>query len=158
MAFATHRSIDLSRLLESVSGVGLGGTAVFVGTVRRGPDDGPVAWIDYSAYVEMLEAEFGRILNEAANRWPQARLGAQHRLGRVPVGEASIAVVAGAPHRAEAMEACQYIIEEAKKRLPVWKREFYTDGRVDWLPGRDPRTTTDASEVAAKNAVGGPTS
>ncbi len=132
MAFATHRSIDLSRLLESVSGVGLGGTAVFVGTVRRGPDDGPVAWIDYSGYEEMLEAEFGRILDEAANRWPQARFGAQHRLGRVPVGEASIAVVAGAPHRAEALEACQYIIEEAKNRLPVWKKEVFDDGMTAW--------------------------
>jgi molybdopterin synthase catalytic subunit len=118
--------------MESVAANSLGGTAVFVGTVRRGREDGPVAGIEYSAYEEMLDAEFGRIVEEAADRWPEGRFAVQHRLGRVPAGEASIAVVAAAPHRAEAMEACRYIIEEGKKRLPVWKKEIFDDGATAW--------------------------
>ncbi len=132
MTFATRRPIDLPRLMECVAAESVGGTAVFVGTVRRGAEDGPVAGIEYSAYEEMLDAEFGLIVEEAASRWPQGRFAAQHRLGRVPAGEASIAVVAATPHRAEAMEACRYIIEEAKKRLPVWKKEIFDDGATEW--------------------------
>ncbi len=132
MTFATRRPIDLPRLIDSVAAESIGGTAVFVGTVRRGAEDGPVAVIEYSAYEEMLDAEFGLIVEEAASRWPQGRFAVKHRLGRVPAGEASIAVVAATPHRAEAMEACRYIIEEAKKRLPVWKKEIFDDGATEW--------------------------
>lgn len=143
MAHVTHAPIDVTGLLAAVADPGRGGTAVFVGSVRRGPDDGPVVRIDYSAYEDMLETEFARILEEARSRWPGTALAAQHRLGTVPTGDASIAVVAAAPHRTAAIEACRYVIEEAKQRLPVWKREILDDGTAHWRDNAGNRVTSE---------------
>jgi molybdopterin synthase catalytic subunit len=140
-----HGPLVLEQLVARVSAPDRGATASFLGTVRAGPDDGPVVRIEYSAYEEMLDEEFGRITAEAAARWPGAAIAAQHRLGTVPLGDASIAIAVAAPHRAAALDACRYVIEEAKRRLPVWKREILADGATMWrdndggrVPGTDP--------------------
>ncbi len=132
MSFVTKARIDVNALLADVADSSLGGTVVFLGSVRQGGEDGPVAQIEYTAYEDMVEAEFGRIVSEATLRWSGSRVTAIHRLGSVPAGEPSIAVVASAPHRAEAFEACRHVIEEAKKRLPVWKKEIFEDGAQAW--------------------------
>ncbi len=139
MSFVTRRPIDAAALLAHVADPGLGGTALFVGSVRGGGGgggggnaDGPVDAIEYSAYDAMLEAEFGKIVTETMAQWPDARVVGLHRLGRIPAGETSIAIAAAAPHRAEAFAACRHAIEEAKKRLPVWKKEIFQDGSVAW--------------------------
>jgi molybdopterin synthase catalytic subunit len=132
VGFATRAPIRIDDLLAAVQTPERGGTAFFLGTVRRGPDDGPVERIEYSAYDEMLESEFARIVAEAEARWPGCAATGVHRLGDVPLGEASIAVAAAAPHREAALDACRFIIEEAKRRLPVWKREILTDGTAAW--------------------------
>jgi len=80
----------------------------------------------------MIEAEADRIVEEASMRWPEAKLAIQHRLGGIALGDASIAVVAAAPHRNQAFEVCRFGIEEAKRRLPVWKKETFTDGKRAW--------------------------
>ncbi len=128
----TREAIDPAGLLAAVSQPGLGGAVLFLGTTRRSAEDGPVAAIEYSAYEEMAVAEFGRILEEARSRWPGGRVAACHRLGTVPAGQASIGIAAAMPHRAEAFAACRYVIEEAKRRLPVWKREIMDDGTRRW--------------------------
>lgn len=133
--YLTRRPIDPAALLASVSDSGLGGTTLFLGTVRRGPQDGPVASIEYTAYDEMVVAEFDRILAEARERWPGGRVAVCHRLGTVPVGEASIAVAVAMPHREDAFAACRYVIEEVKRRLPVWKQETLDDGTRRWQGG-----------------------
>jgi len=92
-----------------------------------------VAAIEYTAYDDMAEAELQRIVADARERWPGARIALRHRLGRVAVGEPSIAIVAAAPHRAQAFEACRYVIEEVKHRLPVWKKELRADGTEVWV-------------------------
>ncbi len=132
MGYCTHEPIDVGRLMAAVADGERGGTVAFVGSVRGGPEDGPVTAIDYSGYEEMLAEELGRIIEEARQRWPEARVAAQHRLGRVPRGEPSIAVVVAAPHRDEAFAACRQVIEEAKRRLPVWKKELFEDGAARW--------------------------
>src|SRR5947199_9152692 len=76
----------------------------------------------------MVEAEFARLLTDARARWPDARIAVRHRLGTIPVGEASIAIAAAAPHRAQAFEACRYVIEEVKRRVPVWEKGLRVDG------------------------------
>ena len=76
---------------------------------------------------------FGRLLADARGRWPEARIAVRHRLGTIPVGEASIAIAAAAPHRAQAFEACRYVIEEVKRRVPVWKKELRADGTEVWV-------------------------
>ncbi len=133
MTYLTREPISLDRLLAEVASPESGGTCVFLGTVRNGPEEGGVTAIEYSAYDEMLEAEFGRILAEARRRWPMVRIAVRHRLGTVPVGEASIAVAVSAPHRAQSFETCCHVIEEVKHRLPVWKRELRLDGSATWV-------------------------
>ena len=129
----TRTPISLDTLLTEVSHPANGGTCVFLGTVRNGPDEQGVTAIEYSAYEEMVEAEFVRLVADARARWPDARNAVRHRLGTIPVGEASIAIAAAAPHRAQAFEACRYVIEEVKRRVPVWKKELRVDGSEVWV-------------------------
>ena len=128
-----HSPISVETLLGTVASIERGGTCVFVGTVRAGREDGAVLAIEYTAYEAMADSELDRILAEGTERWPDARVAVVHRLGRVPVGEASIAIAAAAIHRAEAFAACRYVIEQVKARLPVWKREHRTDGSSVWV-------------------------
>ena len=133
MTCLTRTPISVDALLAEVQGPERGGTCVFLGTVRNGLDDGGVTGIEYSAYDAMAEAEIGRMLAEARERWPEARVALRHRLGMIPLGEASIGIAAAAPHRDEAFAACRYVIEEVKKRLPVWKKELRVDGTTTWV-------------------------
>src|SRR5256886_14342272 len=98
----TRTPISIDALLAEVAGPDRGGTCLFLGTVRNGPDEHGVTAIEYSAYEEMVDAEFGRLLADARGCWPEARIAVRHRLGSIPVGEASIAIAAAAPHPAQA--------------------------------------------------------
>ncbi len=150
MSYLTRSVISVEGLLAEVASPECGGTCLFLGTVRNGPEEGGVAAIEYAAYEEMLEAEFARILEEARQRWPEARVAVRHRLGTVPVGEVSIAIVAAAPHRAQSFEACRYVIEEVKRRLPVWKKELQLDGSEVWVdPSGRPSADAPASSSHA---------
>ena len=133
MTYLTRIPISLDALVADVASPACGGTCVFLGTVRNGPDEHGVTAIEYSAYEEMVEAELGRLLADARGRWPEARIAVRHRLGTIPVGEASITIAAAAPHRAQAFEACRYVIEEVKRRVPVWKKELRVDGTEVWV-------------------------
>ena len=133
MTFLTAHPIALDALLAEVQGPDAGGTCVFLGTVRSGGEDDGIIAIEYSAYDAMADAELGRILADARARWPEARVAVRHRVGRVPVSEASLAIVAAAAHRAEAFAACRYVIEAVKQRLPVWKKELRRDGTATWV-------------------------
>lgn len=130
MSHLSRNPISVDSLLATVQGPERGGTCVFLGTVRS---DDAVTGIEYSAYDDMAVAEIERILGDAQARWPDARVTLQHRLGLVPAGEASIAIAAAAPHREEAFAACRYVIEEVKKRVPVWKKELRADGTTTWV-------------------------
>jgi len=101
-----------------------------------------VTEIEYSAYDAMADAEIERILTEAAQQWHGVRVALRHRVGRVPVGEASIAIVAAAPHRAEAFAACRHVIEAVKRRLPIWKKEYRVDGVRPCATGLPDGSTT----------------
>jgi molybdopterin synthase catalytic subunit len=114
----------------------LGQVASFVGAVRDVNDGTAVVGIDYEAYGSMADRELAVILDEAAARWPGARPTARHRVGYLAVGDVSVAVAVSAPHRAAAFDACRYVVEELKRRAPVWKREHYADGRRAWVDGR----------------------
>jgi molybdopterin synthase catalytic subunit len=133
MTHLTSHPISLDDVLAEVQGAERGGTCVFLGTVRAGPDDSGVTEIEYTAYDAMADAELARILGETRERWPDARVAVRHRLGRVPVGDASIAIAAAAPHRGDAFAACRFVIEAVKQRLPIWKKEFRADGTSTWV-------------------------
>ena len=133
MTHLTPNRIVLDLLLAEVQSPERGGTCVFMGTVRNGPEESGVTEIEYSAYDAMAEAEIELMLGETEAQWPGVRVGLRHRVGRVPVGEASIAIVAAAPHRSEAFAACRHVIEEVKRRLPMWKKEYRIDGTAAWV-------------------------
>jgi molybdopterin synthase catalytic subunit len=114
----TRHPIDVADLLAAVQSAERGGTCVFLGTVRN---DADVTGIEYSAYDDMALAEIERILAEVHERWPESRVMLQHRLA------------AAAPHRDAAFAACRYVIEEVKKRLPIWKKELHADGSGTWV-------------------------
>lgn len=141
MTYLTRDPLSVDALLVQVMTAACGGTCLFLGTVRDGPEEEGVRAIEYSAYEEMVEAEFGRLLNDARSRWPQARIAVRHRLGEIPAGEASIAIAVAAPHRAEAFDACRFVIEQVKQRIPVWKKELHLDGTTVWVDPHGRPTT-----------------
>ena len=131
--YTTREAISPQALLGEVAAPTCGATCLFLGTVRDGPEDGGVTAIEYTAYETMVAAELDRILAEARRQWPAARLSVRHRLGLVATEEASVGIAAAAPHRAEAFAACRYVIEEVKRRVPVWKKELRADGSALWV-------------------------
>lgn len=132
MSFLVEQPLNVRQIADRVVSPELGGVVTFVGAVRNHHAGRSVMRLEYSAYGPMADAEFGRIIAEAEARWP-ARVAAEHRLGTLEVGEAAVVVVAAAPHRDAAFDACRYVIEELKRRVPIWKREHYTDGTAGWV-------------------------
>jgi molybdopterin synthase catalytic subunit len=128
----TRAAIDLALLLTEVTDPSCGAQAIFLGTVRDAHDGRPVVAIDYSAYDLMAEASLGRIASELECETPGLRLALVHRLGRLAVGEASIAIVAASPRRDAALAAIRTALERVKSEVPIWKREIYADGGERW--------------------------
>jgi molybdopterin synthase catalytic subunit len=128
-----ERPIDPCALLGEVAHHRNGATILFVGTVRDVNDGEPVSGLDYSAYAGMAESELATIAAEASHRWGTTDIAVEHRVGALALGEESVVIAVAHPHRGEAYEASRYIIEELKKRLPIWKREHYVDGKSEWV-------------------------
>jgi molybdopterin synthase catalytic subunit len=134
----TIEPIDPSNVVERVGAPEDGAVALFVGTVRNRNEGRPVGGMEYEGYAEMAREQLAAIVAEAAARAGTDRIAAVHRLGELAIGEVSVAIAVSTPHRAEAFDAARYVIEEIKKRLPVWKRERYLDGGAEWLGGEVP--------------------
>ena len=130
--FLTERPIDIDLLIERVGSDERGGVAAFLGTVRNHHAGRDVERLEYSAYGPMAEAECARIVAEAERTWGAA-VAVEHRIGALGIGDVSVAIAAAAAHRDEAFAACRYVIEEMKRRVPIWKREYYADGTVAWV-------------------------
>ena len=103
-------------------GPGMGAVVDFLGVVRGSEEGAPIAAIDYTAFREMAEAQFRKLLESAAARWPLESVRVVHRIGVVAVGEPSLWIEVVSPHRAEAFDACRWIIDEMKRVVPIWKR------------------------------------
>jgi molybdopterin synthase catalytic subunit len=128
-----ERAIDTASLIAEVASVTNGATLLFVGTVRETNDGRDVSGMDYTAYRGMAERELSEIVREATSRFDAADIVVEHRLGTLGLGEASVAIAVGHPHRGKAYDASRYIIEELKKRVPIWKLEHYVDGTREWV-------------------------
>ena len=133
-----HDPIDAGRVLEDVGAPCDGAALLFVGMVRDHADGRSVDGMSYEAYEEMADPVLRDIASEAAERIASDRISVVHRVGDLAIGEVSVAIAVSSPHRSEAYEASRYVIEEIKKRLPVWKKERYTDGRSEWVAGETP--------------------
>ena len=131
----TEAPIDVAALERSVAGSGMGAIVTFVGRARDVADDGrTVIELEYEAYAEMADSVLDEIRAEAERRFGVA-CAVLHRSGLVPIGEAAVAIVTAARHRAEAYEANRFVIEAIKERLPIWKRERFADGSEWKRPG-----------------------
>ncbi len=128
----TPAPLDVGALQDLVARPGAGAILSFVGTVRDEKLGRRVLHIDYEAYESMAERVLRQIGTEMCVRWPECTAALVHRIGRVEIGAASIAIVVSTPHRAEGFEALRYGIEAVKRDLPVWKREHFEDGAV-WV-------------------------
>jgi molybdopterin synthase catalytic subunit len=127
---------------------GDGAVATFVGLVRDHNAGRRVLWLDYEAFAPLAIKAFERIGEESAGRWPDARLAIHHRTGRVAIGDASVAIAAASPHRADAFAACRYAIERIKQIAPIWKHEHFEGGEV-WIEG----ATADPLDEDARQAA-----
>jgi molybdopterin synthase catalytic subunit len=133
MARLSTRSIDVAALIDSVSGEGRGAISLFLGTVRNSNEGRAVNGIDYSAYDAMAVAEMERIATEASERFAGVAVVLEHRIGTLQVGDVSVAIACSHAHRAAALDANRYVIEQLKHRVPIWKREHYVDGTSEWV-------------------------
>lgn len=124
--------IDTGRAVAAVSGPGRGAVVVFLGTVRDHHAGRPVAKLTYSAYRPMALEGLRRIATDLEAAHQDLRAAIVHRLGEVPVGEASVVIAIGSPHRAAAYEASRTALERLKAEIPIWKREHYADGEAAW--------------------------
>ncbi len=125
--------IDPTAILAAVTHPGCGAVVLFLGTVRdHSPGISGVTHLEYETYGEMVEEKIAEIVSEVREKWPVERLAAVHRVGELGVGEITVAVAASSPHRADAFEAGRYLIDELKRRAPIWKKEHWPGG-AEWV-------------------------
>lgn len=132
-AAVVESEITAEALAREVAGPPNGAIAIFIGTVRSSNEGKPVAGIEYSSYREMAEEEMTTILDDARRIYAFSGAVVEHRVGMLEVGDVSIGVAVSAPHRRAALDALDHIVEEVKRRAPVWKRELYEDGTREWV-------------------------
>ena len=129
----TTDPIDYAALTEQVRRKHCGAVVTFLGTVRDLTDGRVTVALDYEAYPAMAEKKMAEIERATRERWPVGEIVMVHRLGHLDVGEVSVAVSVSCPHRAQAFEACRFVIDRLKEIVPIWKRENWTDGSMDWV-------------------------
>lgn len=133
MIAITEQPLDLGALIAAVRTDACGAVVAFLGVVRQVSDDErSVDGLTYEAYPAMAVPEMERIVAEAHARFGACNIAVVHRTGALKLGEASVAVAVGCAHRGAAFDACEYVIDELKSRVPVWKKEHYTDGDARW--------------------------
>lgn len=132
----TNTEIDFPALTERVRSPQAGAVVLFLGTVREFTQGRQTIALDYDVYTEMARTQLERLEVEARGRWPIVECAISHRLGRLELGDVSVAVAVSCPHRRDAFEAGQFLIDELKVRVPIWKKENWADGQTEWVhPG-----------------------
>ncbi len=131
-----ERPIDEAAVLRHVSSPAAGAVVLFLGTTREFTAGRQTASLDYECYPEMARSKLRQLEEEARSRWSLVECAIVHRLGHVPLGEASVAVAVSSPHRQAAFEAGKWLIDTLKEVVPIWKKENWADGTSEWVhPG-----------------------
>jgi molybdopterin synthase catalytic subunit len=141
----TSEVLDPKVIVRLVEAGGTGAVATFLGLVRDHNQGRRVTHLVYEAYEPLAERALARIVDEAAEHWPSVSLAVHHRIGRLAIGEASVAIAAASAHRADAFAACRYAIERVKQIVPIWKHEYFDGGDV-WIEG----ATADPDDAVAR--------
>jgi molybdopterin synthase catalytic subunit len=132
----THEPIDTAEIVGRAGHPEAGAVVLFLGTTRELTDGRQTVALEYEAYEEMAGRRLSELEAEARQRWPVIECIVVHRLGHVPVGEASVAIAVSTPHRGDAFAAGQWLIDSLKRDVPIWKREEWADGTTEWVhPG-----------------------
>lgn len=127
-----EEEIEPALILEAVRRPSCGATVLFLGTVRSPSDGRQVSGLRYETYREMALGKLEEIVKEAESRWELGEVAVVHRLGVLRAGEISLLIAVSSPHRSPAYEASRYLLEEIKKRVPIWKKE-YGEGEEKWI-------------------------
>ena len=148
--------IDPAAVLSRVGSPSDGAALLFLGTVRDHADGRAVGGMRYETYESMAGEVLAAIAREAAERLGTPRLAVVHRVGELGIGDVSVAIAVSSPHRESAYAASRYVIEEIKRRLPVWKHEHFLDGDARWVAGcpLDPDTASTAEGAPARGGEG----
>jgi len=127
--------LDAARAVTFVSDPRAGGIDVFLGTTRqeRNAKGEALVALDYEAYAEMAVKQLAQLASKARDRWPIVRLAVLHRTGRVAPAEPSVVIAVSTPHRADAFDACRWLIDSLKKDVAIWKKEVWADGTGTWV-------------------------
>ena len=133
MVRLTRDAIDYHALTEAARSPHCGALVLFIGTVRDLTGDHVTAFLEYEAYADMAEKKLAEIETQVRQMWPVGGFAVVHRLGRLDVGDVSVAIAVSTPHRAAAFEACQYTIDTLKETVPIWKKENAPDGTGEWV-------------------------
>ncbi|MEL7499625.1 MAG: molybdenum cofactor biosynthesis protein MoaE [Planctomycetota bacterium] len=128
----THNPIDFAAVLASVNSHDAGANVLFTGTTRRMTGNEETIRLDYDGYHDMAVSELTKLANEAKQKWPVIACSIVHRLGTVELGEASVAVAVSTPHRSESFAAAEWILNQLKQRVPIWKRDHRPGGVSQW--------------------------
>lgn len=132
MISITTDPIDVASALKYLQSAQVGAIDVFLGVVRDNTEERPVDRLEYEAYDRMAISEMQKIVDEAGRRWPLLRHVIIHRKGTLLIGEMAVLIGVATAHRAEAFDACRYIIDTIKQTVPIWKKEVFTDGEA-WV-------------------------
>ena len=142
----TSEPLESDALAALVEAKGDGAVVTFAGLVRDHNQGRQVQFLEYEAYEPLAVRALQRIVDEARELWPGARIAVHHRVGRLDIGEASIVIAAASAHRGDAFAACRYTIERVKQIVPIWKHEHFDGGEV-WLEG----ATADPDDASARD-------
>jgi molybdopterin synthase catalytic subunit len=129
----TREPIDYHALTESVRSPHCGAVCLFLGTVRDLTGDEVTTFLEYEAYPPMAEKKLAEIEAEVRRRWPVGDVALVHRLGRMDVGEISVAVAVSSPHRTDAFAAGRFAIDTLKELVPIWKKDHSLTGESEWI-------------------------
>ncbi len=129
----TSEVITEAEVREVVKSPESGAIVLFLGTVRNNTDGRSVNHLEYEAYAPMAERKMAQIGKEISEKWGIRRVAIVHRVGKLEIGEVSVAVGVASPHRKDGFEACKYAMDRLKQIVPIWKREVWTDGKAEWV-------------------------
>jgi molybdopterin synthase catalytic subunit len=136
MVSLTSKPIDPSQVLEQAASMQAGAVVLFLGTAREMTGDRRTSSLDYECYPAMAEKKLAELEAAARDKWPIVECVILHRLGHLGLGEASVAIAVSTPHRRDAFEAGQWLIDRLKEVVPIWKKENWADGTSEWVhPG-----------------------
>ena len=128
----TEQTIDYTALTERVRSNQCGAVVLFMGTVREMTAGRQTVALDYEAYPEMAQQTMQQLITEAREQWTVHAIAIEHRVGRLELGEISVAIAVSSPHRKEAFEAGRFLIDRLKEIVPIWKKENWSDGTTEW--------------------------